>query len=210
MKLVAHSTVIIGEKVDKISAAIPEMIEYISWSLTDIEANLYGQVRGNNITLQYNKEESFEVEFPFTDEFAIKNGMTCILTMLVMNYAIPVIQERIKKLYAVELRLQVKKGINTCSIIDDAYSSDFQSLSIALDFLEKHRSHTNKTVILSDIFHSGLEPKDLYQQVATLLKNYGISKVIGIGEEIGQYIKDFLRDALFCHNGCILAKDDGR
>jgi alanine racemase len=41
--------------------------------------------------------------------------------------------------YPVEMRLKVKNGINNCSIIDDSYSSDFQSLKIALDFLESQK-----------------------------------------------------------------------
>lgn len=190
MALFAHTSLILGEKRSDILEEIPPTATYVSWSLTDLTADLYGEVSENVVQLYYNKVESFTVELPFTDEFAVKNSMTCILAMLVLAYDIPVIQERIKKLYAVELRLQVKKGINNCSIIDDAYSCDFQSLSIALDFLEKHRSNTNKTVILSDVFHSGLEPKALYQQVHALLRNYGIGKVICIGEEIAQYTKD--------------------
>lgn len=190
MQLFANTPIVIGEKDSRIIAALPPKTTFIDWSLTDSNSVLYGQVKGDELVLLYNKVETFTVTLPFTDEFAIRNCMTCILTLLVMKYSIETIQARIKKLYAVELRLQVKKGINNCSIIDDAYSSDFQSLSIALDFLEKHRSNANKTVILSDVFHSGLEPQELYQQVNHLLKSYQIGKVICIGEEIGQYGKD--------------------
>lgn len=190
MQLFAHTPTIIGKREDKIIGELPPKTTYITWSLTDPEAHLYGQVKDNVVVLHYNKVEPFEVELPFIDEFAIENIMTCILTMLFMSYDIQTIQARIPKLYAVELRLEVKKGINNCSIIDDAYSSDYQSLSIALDFLEKHRSNTKKTVILSDVFHSGLPPEALYQQVNKLLKSYEIGRVICIGEEISKYGKD--------------------
>ncbi|WP_158962228.1 bifunctional UDP-N-acetylmuramoyl-tripeptide:D-alanyl-D-alanine ligase/alanine racemase [Myroides fluvii] len=190
MQLFTHTPTLIGEKDDRIVAVLSPQTTYISWSLIDTETDLYGQLEGDKLCLLYNKVETFTVELPFTDEFSVRNCMTCILTMLVMDYAIETIQERINKLYAVELRLQVKTGINNCSIIDDAYSSDFQSLSIALDFLEKHRSNANKTVVLSDVFHSGLEPHELYQQVNHLLKSYQIGKVICIGEEISQYGTD--------------------
>lgn len=190
MQLFADTPTIIGEKDERILAAVPSSSTYISWSLTDSGADLYGKIQAGELILIYNKVETFTVELPFTDSFAVQNCMTCILTMLTMQYSIDTIQARIKKLYAVELRLQVKTGINNCSIIDDAYSSDFQSLSIALDFLEKHRSNLNKTVILSDIFHSGLAPAELYQQVKQLLISYHIGKVICIGEEISQYMGD--------------------
>lgn len=190
MQLFTHTPIILGEKNPVISAAIPQSSKYVDWSLTDSDSVLYGRLKGNELLLIYNKVETFKVELPFVTQFEVSNCMTCILTMLTMGYAIETIQTRIKNLYEVELRLQVKKGINHCLIIDDAYSSDFQSLSIALDFLEKHRSNANKTVILSDVFHSGLEPQELYQQVNHLLKSYQIGKVICIGEEISQYGKD--------------------
>ncbi|QQU03691.1 bifunctional UDP-N-acetylmuramoyl-tripeptide:D-alanyl-D-alanine ligase/alanine racemase [Myroides odoratus] len=206
MELFVHTPIILGEKDSRIIAALPPTTTFITWSLTDSNSDLYGQVKGDKLIVLYNKVETFTVELPFTDEFAVRNCMTCILTMLVMKYPVEAIQARIKKLYAVELRLQVKKGINNCSIIDDAYSSDFQSLSIALDFLEKHRSNANKTVILSDVFHSGLEPKELYQQVNHLLTSYQIGKVICIGEEIGQYGKDSIAMRFFASTDEFLQK----
>ncbi len=53
------------------------------------------------------------------------------------------------------MRLKVKNGINNTTLIDDSYSSDFQSLKIALDFLESQKQYKKKTLILSDIFQSG-------------------------------------------------------
>jgi alanine racemase len=56
--------------------------------------------------------------------------------------------------------IKSKTGINNCSLIDDGYSSDFQSLKIALDFLESQTQFKKKTVILSDIFQSGLSNEE--------------------------------------------------
>ena len=76
--------------------------------------------------------------------------------MLYFKYDLATIQSRMALLFPVEMRLKVKNGINNCSIIDDSYSSDFQSLKIALDFLESQKQFAKKTLILSDIFQSGL------------------------------------------------------
>ena len=206
MQLFAHTPILIGEKDERIILELPQQATYYSWSLTDLESDLYARVDTSQLILVYNKVETFTVDLPFSDEFSIRNCMTCILTMLVMDYPIETIQKRIAKLYAVELRLQVKTGINNCSIIDDAYSSDFQSLAIALDFLEKHRSNPNKTVILSDVFHSGLLPEELYQQVNQLLNSYRIGKVICIGEEIRHYVKDSVAMRFFSSTDEFLQK----
>jgi alanine racemase len=55
------------------------------------------------------------------------------MVLLYFEYDEATIQNRMD-CYIPEMRLKVKNGINNCSIIDDSYSSDFQSLKIALDF----------------------------------------------------------------------------
>jgi alanine racemase len=94
-------------------------------------------------------------------------------------------------LYPVEMRLKVKNGINNTTLIDDSYSSDFQSLKIALDFLESQKQYKNKTVILSDIFQSGLSNEELYSKVSQLITSNKINRVIGIGETISAFKHKF-------------------
>jgi alanine racemase len=57
--------------------------------------------------------------------------ISCLMALLYFDYDIA-IQSRMLLLFPVEMRLKVKTGINNCSLIDDSYSSDFQSLKIAL------------------------------------------------------------------------------
>jgi alanine racemase len=91
----------------------------------------------------------------------------------------------------VEMRLKVKNGINNTTLIDDSYSNDFQSLKIALDFLESQKQHETKTVILSDIFESGLTNEELYSKVSQLFVSNKISKVIAIGKTISVFENKF-------------------
>ena len=94
--------------------------------------------------------------------------------------------ERMSRLESVAMRLEVKDGKNGCTLINDSYNSDVQSLDIALDFMSR-RPETRKqhrTLILSDIFQSGETPKSLYSRVAQMAASRGIEKVIGVGEEL--------------------------
>jgi Alr-MurF fusion protein len=88
------------------------------------------------------------------------------------------------QLHAIDMRLQLKHGINNCVIINDSYSADIDSLKIALDFLQQHSSGMNAVVILSDFAGSGRIGSDLYKDVALLLDAFRISKLIAIGNEI--------------------------
>ena len=164
----------------------------ITWSLDNPAAHVYIQKIANTANT-YNvisAAHNFTVEIPFQDPESIENACTCITTLLFFNYEIEVIQQRVKTLYPIELRLQVKDGVNGCTVIDDTYNSDYQSLKIALDFLDQHKSKGKKTVILSDIFQSGFNAEKLYKKVAKLLQNNAITRVIGIGPKISFYLKE--------------------
>ncbi len=91
---------------------------------------------------------------------------------------------RVQRLLPVDMRLELKNGINNCSVINDSYSADLTSLAIALDFLSQQQQHNRHTVILSDILQSALEESELYGRVAKMLKEKNIQRVIGIGEKI--------------------------
>ena len=66
------------------------------------------------------------------------------------------------------MRLELKEGINGSLLIDDAYNSDINSLSIALDYLHNMAAGRPMTLILSDIEQSGVEDGVLYGEVARL------------------------------------------
>jgi len=166
-----------------------------SWSYTDETADVFILKKENQedkTAIQYRyKNEIFDLEIPFRDNASIENAVSCLLVLLYLKYDTLTIQNRMFLLYPVEMRLEVKNGINNCSIIDDSYSSDFQSLKIALDFLESQKKNAAKTVILSDIFQSGFSNEELYSKVAQLIVDNKVSRVIGIGSTISSFKHKF-------------------
>ncbi len=136
------------------------------------------------------KEQSLTLKIPFTDAASIENAMHCWAFMLYIGYEQKVIAERMALLSAVEMRMNLKEGINNCTIINDSYSSDFNSLQIAIDFLNQQKSKKN-TVILSDIYQSGRNENELYQDLADLLEKKNVQRLIGIGTAISRQADKF-------------------
>jgi Alr-MurF fusion protein len=126
------------------------------------------------------------IKIPFTDDASVENAITCWSWMLLNNYENTVIAKRMLLLSPVAMRLELKEGINNCSIINDSYNSDLGSLHIALDFLNQQKQHAKKTLILSDILQSGKDEEKLYAEVAEMVSKKGISKIIGIGGAISR------------------------
>ncbi|HQE34993.1 MAG TPA: bifunctional UDP-N-acetylmuramoyl-tripeptide:D-alanyl-D-alanine ligase/alanine racemase [Flavobacterium alvei] len=200
LKLFKHSKLIIYQKNKIIDALIKSKIKSFSWSFNDDTADVFISKKEiqDKTTLQvrYGKE-NFDVQIPFQDEASVENAATCLMVLLSFKYDKKTIQNRMQWLYPVEMRLKVKNGINKTTLIDDSYSCDFQSLKIALDFLESQKQYKNKTLILSDIFQSGLSNEELYTKVAQLLKNNKVNRVIGIGETISAFKNKFTNCTTF-------------
>lgn len=137
------------------------------------------------------KNDFIRISIPFTDEASIENAIHCWSVLLYLGYENTLIAERMRYLSPVAMRLELKEGINNCSIINDSYNSDLGSLAIALDFLNQQKQHPKKTLILSDILQSGQNDEMLYKEVAELIHKKGISRLIGIGEGISSQAHQF-------------------
>jgi alanine racemase len=133
------------------------------------------------------KDKEIECLVPFVDEASVENAITCWATMLALGYDPAIIDDRMEHLVPVSMRMELKQGINDCSIIDDSYNSDIQSLEIALNFLNQQNQHPTRTLILSDIFQSGLGQEVLYKQVANLIRDKKTDKFIGVGKAISEH-----------------------
>lgn len=131
------------------------------------------------------------IEIPYFDNASIENAIHCWLTMLVLGYETANLQADFRQLPPVALRLSLKPALNNSTLIDDSYSLDLNSLTIALDFLVQQNSNSKLTLILSDILQSGQDKTELYQSIAERLNTKGIQRLVGIGSEILE-IKRFL------------------
>ena len=190
LNLFESAKVLIYKKDPQVDGLIPAQITTFCWSESDKQATVFVQRQTNaadTVLHMQTQTTQLDCRIPFTDEASIENAINCACTQLYLNYAPAEITQRLSSLFPVEMRLKVKNGIHNSTLIDDSYSADLDSLKIALDFLEHQKNHTKKTLILSDVFQSGLSEEDLYQQVAQLIETHKINRVIGIGSSINRF-----------------------
>jgi alanine racemase len=156
-------------------------LRIISEDKKEKQTNLSGYYQGNHVSLIV----------PFTDQISIDNAITCWCVLLQLNYNNVVIQERMLLLEPVDMRMQLKKAVNNCYLLNDSYSNDMSSLDLAIDYLQQQAGNQRTTVILSDILQSGQYEEALYRDIAALLSVRGIHRLIGIGPAISHYQKLF-------------------
>ncbi|MBR5935881.1 MAG: bifunctional UDP-N-acetylmuramoyl-tripeptide:D-alanyl-D-alanine ligase/alanine racemase [Bacteroidaceae bacterium] len=169
----------------------------IAWSRKNQEKPLFisAIIKGENQTeIRYRYiglENSFTI--PFIDDASIEDVLHCLAVCIFMMMPPEKITERMAKLEPLAMRLEVKDGKQGCILINDSYNSDISSLGIALDFMARRHDDKSRgrTLILSDILQSGWSVRELYRKVAQLVESRGITKFIGIGEDISSAEKVF-------------------
>lgn len=137
------------------------------------------------------KSKKVNIEIPFIDDASIQNSIHCWCALFILNKANNETLKKFNTLFPIEMRLEIRQGINHSNIINDSYSNDFYSLNIALDFLEQQKQHKIHTIILSDILQSGVDSKKLYAEIASLIRHKKIDKLVGIGPDIFSQQKEF-------------------
>lgn len=124
------------------------------------------------------------IAIPFSDRASVENALHCITLMFYLGLNSADIARRCLALTSVAMRLEMNEAINDCLLINDSYSLDLNSLSIALDYILHERQYASKTLIMSDILQSGLSEQDLYAQASALIAQHGITRFIGIGSAL--------------------------
>lgn len=147
---------------------------------------------GSLVTVHVKAGSSFDFEIPFIDDASVQNAVTCCQVLLLLGYDHEVIRQRMLQLMPVNMRLELKKGINHCTIINDSYSADLSSLEIALNFLHQQGTGISRTVILSDFLQSSIPDEQLYRQVLDNLVKHQVKRLITIGDRIAEEIKKLL------------------
>lgn len=123
---------------------------------------------------------------PFIDEASVECSFACAAIALYLGVTPDDLDARMSQLEPVAMRLEVKEGRRGCTLINDSYNSDINSLDIALDFMNRRPDHQGRrrTLILSDIQQMGMEKSELYREVSDLCRKRGIDRLIGIGTSI--------------------------
>lgn len=182
--------------------------EQIAWSMKDSSVKMFVKSvdkKDTQTTISYvfnGKEASYTL--PFIDEASIANSITCAAVALHLGLTTDEIAQRMPAIEPVAMRLEVKQGQHGCTLINDSYNSDVNSLDIALDFMNRRPDHEGRrrTLILSDIYQSGEDGATLYKEVSDLAVKRGVEKFIGIGPEISRYADEIQIKEKYFFNDC--------
>ena len=155
----------------------------LTWGDTE-KATLYIQssnIEKNHTTLKAIYQNSaIELIAPFTDNISIENVCSCWLAALCLGLSQQKIKEGVSSLMHLDMRMQIKKGINNCYILNDSYSNDIIALQLGLEYAKQQAGLLPITLILSD-FVQGQNAIIDYDALLQQLMGWPIKKLITIG-----------------------------
>ena len=174
--------------------------EVVFYSANDpVIARHIGELKCKTIAYQ-----PWEGELPFIDKASKENAGAVAAVVDYLSGGSVKVENLLKRLAPVAMRLEVKEGQHGCTLINDSYNSDINSLDIALDFMNRRPDNKGRkrTLILSDIYQSGMTGEALYKEVSALCEKRGVEKFIGIGPEISAQAQQINIFEKYFFNNC--------
>ena len=138
------------------------------------------EVRGEHTLLNI---AGFQFEIPFLDAASLENAIHVIVTMLELGCLPSAVNARLARLTNISMRMEIQEGIQHSVLINDTYSLDFNSLNVALDFLDTQTQLNDKTLIISDFEQIGELRDEDYEQLNRRLSQHHINKLIAVGPQ---------------------------
>ena len=189
-----------GEALEYIKTRVPSTTSFLLWG-EDPKADIH--VKTMNIALGHREvqvtfgNKHFILDIPFPDIASYENCMNAVSILLLKQYSPDVITSRVQQLSAIAMRMEIKDGINNCTLVNDYYNSDPSSFQLALNILATQDASKERVVILSDFMDTGKAGDDLYPSIAETLRQANISLFIGIGKHLSEHRHDFSANSRF-------------
>jgi alanine racemase len=176
----------IAEEIELILRHVNPSLRTLSWGVSipgEVTVQYESLVSSTVVTIS-GELGNHRFETHFRNEASLENLTHCLIFLLDFGLKPTDIQDRIRRLQHVSMRMQLKEGIHHCYVIDDTYNNDYQGLTIALNFLQQQDNRSKKALILSDVLQTGQAAAELYGQIAQLVAEKKVDLLVGIGAGI--------------------------
>lgn len=144
--------------------------------------------------------QTIKFRLPFSDDASLENALHALTFIFDAGIPPSQVKPAIGNLETVNMRLEILEGDQGSILINDSYNSDTKGVSAALDLMDRQDRKKERIVILSDLLQSGLDNRDLYSEIAAMMRNKAIDRFIGVGPSLMRQRDLFPREALFYHD----------
>jgi UDP-N-acetylmuramoyl-tripeptide--D-alanyl-D-alanine ligase len=121
-----------------------------------------------------------EIKVKLKGEHNLKNALAAIAASIALKIPLKAIKRGIESIKSVHGRLELKKGLHGCILIDDTYNANPASMRAAIDVLANQ--DCEKILIIGDMGELGKKEVEYHKSIAAYIKKNKILDVVGTGK----------------------------
>lgn len=142
--------------------------------------NIYTDENGSRFTVELNGK-SYNIEINVGGKHFISNSLCAICVGINNGIEIEKIIEGIKEFELTKRRMEIVKGINNSSVINDSYNASYDSMKAAIEYLGALKGG-KRIAVLGDMLELGNFEKELHEKVGEEVYKNNIDILVTIGE----------------------------
>jgi len=123
---------------------------------------------------------SIGIKLPLVGEHNVSNALAAAACCLAVNADLNSIKRGLETMVNVAGRMQIKKGINGCRLIDDTYNANPDSVRAAIDALSEMTGSC--LLILGDMAELGELSDTLHRDMGAYARQKGIARLFTVGK----------------------------
>jgi UDP-N-acetylmuramyl pentapeptide synthase len=121
-----------------------------------------------------------EIKVKLKGEHNLKNALAAIAASIALKIPLKAIKRGIESIKSVHGRLELKKGLRGCILIDDTYNANPASMRAAIDVLANQ--DCEKILIIGDMGELGKKEVEYHKSIGAYIKKNKILEVVGTGK----------------------------
>ncbi|MDM5333593.1 UDP-N-acetylmuramoyl-tripeptide--D-alanyl-D-alanine ligase [Ureibacillus composti] len=145
-------------------------------------SNIHYDVNGMKFSLHYDNEV-FECKIKCFGTHNVYNALAALAISTTLGVPIIDAIQRLGNFTPLKRHLQIKTGINQCTLIDDTWNTNSKSIEAALEALVNLSKGKKTIAVLGDIEELGELSESEHKKIGSFIHKYIIDQLVTIGNE---------------------------
>lgn len=181
------------------AADTPAIKRTITFSLTgqaDVSTIVTDKPLHQDEILIHTANQTFNVRLRVPGQHNQRNALAAIAAALALNTPITAIQQGLANFNGTAGRLQTRPGLNGCTVFDDSYNANPDSMHAAIDVLARAATMDGgqalpTLLVMGDMGELGADATNMHAEIGSYAKRAGIQQLLAIGPLSAQAVSTF-------------------